>query len=84
MRELLDGYTHALLTGDLNQARVYFQEALAATDDFEVQAECLQLMGILELISGDAHAALAWAEKGLAVAESRGDCELRPYLSRRC
>ena len=72
----LEGYT-ALLTGDMNQARTSFQQALAATNDFEVQAECLQLMGILELISGNAEAALAWSEKGLTVAESRGDWVIR-------
>ena len=72
----LDGYT-ALLTGDIDRGRECFHRALAATDDFEVQAECLQLMGILELISGDADGALAWSEKGLALAESRGDWVIR-------
>ena len=34
-------------------------------------------MGILELISGDADDALAWSEKGLALAESQGDWVIR-------
>jgi serine/threonine-protein kinase PknK len=72
----LEGYT-GLLTGDIVQARECFQRALATTDDFEVQAECLQLMGILELVTGDADSALAWSEKGLALAEARGDWVIR-------
>ncbi len=72
----LEGYT-ALLTGDIGQARDRFQRALAATDDFEVQAECLQLMGILELVTGDANDALTWSEKGLALAEAQGDWVIR-------
>ncbi len=55
----------------------YLQRAMAATDDFEAQAFAMSAMGWLDLISGDARGALAWSEKGLALAEARGDWAMR-------
>ncbi len=74
--DYLEGYT-ATFTGDFDHGRDRFQRAMAATDDFEVQAQSRTLRGILELTSGDAHSALAWAEKGLALAESQRDWVIR-------
>ncbi len=74
--DYLDGYT-AMFTGDFDGGRNSFQRAMAATDDFEVQVQSRSLGGILELVSGDAESALAWAEKGLALAESRRDWVVR-------
>jgi serine/threonine-protein kinase PknK len=74
--DYLDGYT-ATFTGDFDRGRDSFQRAMAATDDFEVQAQSRSLGGILELISGDADSALAWAEKGLVLAEARRDWVIR-------
>ncbi|MCV6986023.1 protein kinase [Mycobacterium shinjukuense] len=71
-----DGYA-ALLTGDMDHAREGLQRAMAATDDFEVQAYAMAAMSWVELISGDAHAALGWSDKCLALAESRGGLAIR-------
>ncbi len=74
--DYLEGYT-ATFTGDFDHGRDRFQRSMATTDDFEVQAQSRTLRGILELTSGDAHSALAWAEQGLALAESGGDWVIR-------
>ncbi len=71
-----DGYT-ALLTGDVDHGRDCLGQAMAATDDFEVQANAMLAMSSLDLISGDAHGALGWSEKCLALSESRGECAVR-------
>jgi serine/threonine-protein kinase PknK len=71
-----DGYT-ALLTGDVDRARHCVQQGMAATDDFEVQANSIGAMSWLDLISGDAHGALGWSEKYLALAESRDEWAVR-------
>ncbi len=73
---LNDGYT-ALVTGDVDHGRDCLGQAMAATDDFEVQANAMVAMGWLDLISGDAHGALGWSEKCLELAESRGDSAVR-------
>src|SRR5262249_22053562 len=71
-----DGYT-ALLTGDVDHARDCFQQAMAATDDFEVQSNSMIALSDLDLISGDAHGALVWSEKCLSLTESRGEWAVR-------
>ncbi len=78
-RGRIDFYTgySALLAGDLEGARDGMQRAMAATDDFEAQVLSMSAMSWLDLISGDASGALAWAEKCLARAESRGDWAIR-------
>jgi serine/threonine-protein kinase PknK len=70
------GYV-AVLTGDIERARELLQEAIAATDDFETQVHSMSGMCWVDVISGDAHAGLGWAEKCHALAESRGDWSLR-------
>jgi serine/threonine-protein kinase PknK len=73
---LLDGHS-TLLTGDVEHGRDCLRRAMAATDDFEVQTNAMLIAGWLDLISGDADGALAWFEKSLAAAESRGDWSRR-------
>ncbi len=74
----MDGYT-AMLIGDVDHARDCQRRAMAATDDFEVQANAMLVIAFLDLISGDAPGALAWAEKCLAFAEPRGEWAVRAF-----
>jgi serine/threonine-protein kinase PknK len=71
-----DGYT-ALLTGDVDHACRCFQQAMAATDDFEVQANSMLGLCDLDLIARDAHGALGWSERSLTLAESRDEWAVR-------
>ncbi len=71
-----DGYT-ALITGDFDNVRGGLQRAMAATDDFEVQAQSMSALSWVDMIAGDASGALAWADKCLALAEFRGDWAVR-------
>jgi serine/threonine-protein kinase PknK len=72
----LDGYI-AFIIGDVDRGRDCQRQAMAATDDFDVQADAMVVMGLMDLISGDAHGALAWTEKCLALAEPRGEWAVR-------
>ncbi len=74
----LDGYT-AMLAGDLDHGRECEQRAMAATDDFEVQANAMLATASMDLFSGDAHGALAWSEKCLALSEPRGEWGVRAF-----
>ena len=72
----IDGYT-AVLSGNAESARDSLQQAMATTDDFETQLYSMSALSWLDLISDDAAGALAWSEKCLALAESRGDWAIR-------
>ncbi len=71
-----DGYT-ALITGNFDQVRDGLQRAMAATDDFEVQGQSMSALSWLDLIADDARGALVWADRCVALAESRGDWAMR-------
>jgi serine/threonine-protein kinase PknK len=71
-----EGYI-AMLAGDIGRARDHLRAAIAATDNPEVQVHSMSTMSWLDLISGDTHAAMAWADKCHRLAESRGDWSLR-------
>ncbi|MGV7256657.1 protein kinase domain-containing protein [Mycobacterium kansasii] len=72
----LDGYT-GLLTGGIDHGRQCLLQAIASTDDFEVQVASMSALCWMDLICGDAASALAWSQKALALTETRGDWALR-------
>ncbi|WP_186243533.1 BTAD domain-containing putative transcriptional regulator [Mycobacterium simulans] len=67
----------ALMTGNIDHVQDHLEQAMAATDDFEVQVYSMGAMSWLDIISGDPHGALAWSDKSLALAQSRGDWVMR-------
>src|SRR5262249_1386297 len=80
MINFVDGYS-SLLTGQIERGRDRLQQALAASDDFEVRGDSMLTMSWLNLVTGDSEIALSWAEKFLALAESCGDSVLRAQAS---
>ncbi len=77
--DFFEGYT-SLLVGVLDHARDSLRRAMDITDDFEVQVYSVSAMSWLDLISGDARSALAWSEKGVALAEACGDWAMRAVV----
>jgi serine/threonine-protein kinase PknK len=73
-----DGYA-AILANDVDSghARHCLELALAATDDFEVQANSMLAMSTLDLMAGNTQGVLDWTDRCLALAESRGDWAVR-------
>ena len=72
MVDCFDGH-YALLLGDLQRARTYSEEALAATNDPEIQLLSRRVIGWVFDYSGDVDHASHWFEATLAVAESHGE-----------
>ncbi|KAA1250607.1 protein kinase [Mycobacterium simiae] len=71
-----DAYV-ALLDGEFERARECLQRALTASDDFETQAAAMLVSGWVAELMGDIDEAVRWFEKGLALAESRGETQHR-------
>ena len=76
--DFADAYS-ALHRGEVQRALELNQRALDTTDDFEVQAEAMLLMGWINEASGDLEHALRWDQKALALTESAGEWVLRSY-----
>jgi non-specific serine/threonine protein kinase len=74
--EFIDGFT-GLLCGDLQRARDCLERALVATDDFEVQAFSMIIMGWVRDLSGEPDQAMDWYEKALALTEPRDEAMYR-------
>ncbi len=71
----------ALLCGQLEQAQSLAQKSFAAAEDFRVKIFALLVMSWAAAAAGDAPAAVAHSEHGLALSEARGhDVVLRGYL----
>ena len=77
--EWIEGFG-ALMRGEMDQIQACAEQALAASDDFEVQTLGMSLMSWRYWVAGDAERALQWAEKALALAESRHEANTRSYV----
>ncbi len=69
----------ALLRGDIETAQAHAEQAMATTDDFEVQTLSMILISWRFSVAGDADRALSWSEKALTLAESRRETVTRTY-----
>ncbi len=77
--DFFEGY-NSLLGGNLDHARDCLQRAMATTEDFEAQVHSVSAMSWLDLICGDARSALAWSERGVELADARGDWAMRAVV----
>ncbi len=75
MIDFVDGFA-SFLRGEIDRARACTERAVT-TDDFEVRAESMILLGWILDISGELDHAVSWLEKAVALAESRGESLIR-------
>jgi non-specific serine/threonine protein kinase len=78
MVSIADGFT-ALVSGEFDRACARFEDALDAVDDVALQVAAMLLLGWALEFRGEMGRALIWQEKGLALAESRGESVYREY-----
>jgi non-specific serine/threonine protein kinase len=69
----------AIMGGELHSAATYLEEALQASDDPNMQVNAMLLLGWALEFAGDTRRSLAWQEKALALATSRGEKVYRSY-----
>ncbi len=75
---MADGIT-SIMSGDFQLAATRLEEALRTSDDPNVQVNAMLLLGWALEFGGETRRALAWQEKALALATSRGETVYRSY-----
>jgi non-specific serine/threonine protein kinase len=69
----------AIMSGEFQRAATYLEEALRDSDDPNMQVNAMLLLGWALEFAGDTQRSLAWQEKALALATSRGEKVYRSY-----
>jgi predicted ATPase len=69
----------AIMGGEMHSAATHLEEALRASDDPNMQVNAMLLLGWALEFAGDTRRSLAWQEKALALATSRGEKVYRSY-----
>jgi non-specific serine/threonine protein kinase len=75
---MADGIT-AIMSGEFEHAATHLEDALQASDDPNMQVNAMLLLGWALEFAGDTQRSLAWQEKALALATSRGEKVYRSY-----